>query len=422
MGLAAVALAYQQLGGNMLSIRRSVMFVIAFGLTMTVWSAAQEGSGSGPGTQALRFTLLSAPCRVVDTRLPDGLLGGPAIQGGTSRDFPLPRGSCGLPLGSTAYSLNVTVVPFATLDYLTIWPTGQPQPFISTMNSPDGRVKANAAIVLSGTGGAAVSVFVSDTANVILDIDGYFTPTNPSNLTFYPLTPCRVADTRGAVGELGGPFLAAGQERDFPVQQALSCNIPPSAQAYSLNMTAIPHSTLNFLTVWPAGGTQPNVSTLNAPTGAVTANAAIVQAGLRGVAVFPTDDTDLVIDINGYFAPAGPGGLSLYGQTPCRVLDTRAGNGPFNGTLVVDVTGSSCAVPSTAQSFVFNATVVPPVSLGYLSLWPDGEMQPFVSTLNAYDGFVTSNMAIVPTTNGSVDAFTSDSSDLILDISSYFAP
>jgi hypothetical protein len=58
----------------------------------------------------------------------------------------------------------------------------------------------------------------------------------------------------------------------------------------------------------------------------------------------------------------------------------------------------------------------------FLTLWPNGGAQPYVSTLNAYDGAITSNMAIVPTTNGSVDAFSSDSTQLIFDISGYFAP
>ncbi len=47
---------------------------------------------------------------------------------------------------------------------------------------------------------------------------------------------------------------------------------------------------------------------------------------------------------------------------------------------------------------------------------------PAVSTLNAFDGAITSNMAIVPTANGSIDAFGSNPTQLILDISSYFAP
>ena len=60
--------------------------------------------------------------------------------------------------------------------------------------------------------------------------------------------------------------------------------------------------------------------------------------------------------------------------------------------------------------------------MGYLSLWPDAEGQPVVSTLNAYDGAATSNMAIVPTLNGNVDAYAFNRTNLIMDISSYFAP
>ncbi len=60
--------------------------------------------------------------------------------------------------------------------------------------------------------------------------------------------------------------------------------------------------------------------------------------------------------------------------------------------------------------------------LGYLTLWPDGGTRPTVSTLNALDGSISSNMAIVPTTNGKVDAYASGTTQLILDISSYFAP
>ena len=74
-----------------------------------------------------------------------------------------------------AFSLNVTVVPITTLGYLTLWPTGQSQPIVSTLNSYMGRVLANAALVPAGTGGK-VSIFVTDTSHVILDINGYFVP------------------------------------------------------------------------------------------------------------------------------------------------------------------------------------------------------------------------------------------------------
>lgn len=68
------------------------------------------------------------------------------------------------------------------------------------------------------------------------------------------------------------------------------------------------------------------------------------------------------------------------------------------------------------------STVVPNGGpMGYLSLWPDTVERPFVSTPNAYDGAVTSNMAIVPTLNGYVDAFAYNSTHLITDIFGYFA-
>jgi len=61
-------------------------------------------------------------------------------------------------------------------------------------------------------------------------------------------------------------------------------------------------------------------------------------------------------------------------------------------------------------------------AVGCLTLWPDGEDQPTVSTLNAYDGFVTSNMAIVPNESGAIDVYTDGLTHLILDINGYFAP
>ena len=390
---------------------------IALSATSITVKGLQPGGSNSTGVQFVPVT----PCRVADTRNATGPFGGPELVAGTSREFDIPQSACGIPSTAAAYSLNVTAVPTGPLGYLTLWPSGQAQPTVSTLNS-DGRVKANAAITPAGTNGG-VSVFVTNPSQVILDIDGYFVPAGTASaLAFYPVTPCRVADTRNANGPLGGPSLASGGSRDFAVQTS-SCGLPSDAQAYSLNVTAVPKGSLGYLTMWPSGQSQPLVSTLNSPTGAVTANAAIVPAGSNGnVSVYVSDGSDVVLDVNGYFAAPGANGLSLYTTTPCRVLDTRSNSGALNGTLGVSVESSSCAPLSTAQAYVLNATVVPTSSLGYLTLWPAGETQPAVSTLNANNGAVTSNMAIVPTLNGSIDAFSSNPTQLILDLSSYFAP
>ena len=63
---------------------------------------------------------------------------------------------------------------------------------------------------------------------------------------------------------------------------------------------------MGYLTVWPQGDPKPVVSTSNNLTGTIVANAAIVPAGTGGeIAVLSLEDTHLVIDINGYFAPPG---------------------------------------------------------------------------------------------------------------------
>lgn len=379
---------------------------------------------SGGNADPLQFTTMT-PCRVVDTRQAPGPFGGPAIAGDTSRSFALPLSGCGVPPTALAYSLNVTVVPAGPLGYLTVWPTGESQPQVSTLNSPDGRVKANAAILPAGSAGA-VSVFVSDTTNVLIDINGYFSAPGAQTLQFYPVTPCRVLDTRSQSGHLGGPYLLGSRERDFPVLES-NCPVPATAQAYSMNFTVVPwqSQSLGYLSAWAAGGSQPNVSTLNNPTATIVANAAIVPAGVGGaIAVYPSQNTDLVVDIDGYFAVPANGGLSLYSTAPCRVIDTRSGGGSFNGQRnpAVNVAASACGVPSSAQAYTFNATALPLASLSYLTLWPDGETMPLASTLNAKDGLATSNMAVLPNQDGKIDAYASGATQLILDISSYFAP
>jgi hypothetical protein len=307
---------------------------------------------------ALQFIPMT-PCRLLDTRPQYG--GGGPIQGGTSQAFNLQQlaqsanPSCGSLSSAAAYSLNVSVVPQGYLGYLTVWPDGLTRPLTATLNSLDGRIKANAAIVTGGDN-QAIDIYATNTTDVVLDIDGYFVPApSPSALAFYPLAPCRVVDTRNADSDLGGPYLQAHQERDFPVLEATACNIPSIAQAYSMNFAAVPKQALGYLTVWQRGQTRPVVSTLNDLTGTIVANAAIVPAGTAGdIAVYPSNDTDLVVDIDGYFAPPAAGGLSLYTFAPCRVLDTRkVGTGqPFSGMLSppIDVAkGPLCAIQPCAS-------------------------------------------------------------------------
>jgi hypothetical protein len=254
------------------------------------------------------------PCRLEDTRPGDEFYG-PGIASGTSRSFPVPY--CSASADAAAYSLNVTAVPQtgSPLYYLTAFPTGGPTPTDftpSTLNAFADQIVANAAIVQAGTNGA-VSVYADgDSTDVILDMNGYFTgspPVSAVGLTFVPITPCRLIDTRTSNGDFGGPALQNGVTRNFTVPSG-SCGIPANAAAYSFNVTAVPQnqSPVYYVTVFPTGTLTPSTqtaSTLNAFTGQVVANAALVAAGTGGaISVYVSGGpSDLILDINGYFVP-----------------------------------------------------------------------------------------------------------------------
>ena len=133
----------------------------------------------GAGATAYAQTALSyfalTPCRVVDTRNPNGVNGGPIFGVASQRDFAI-RGNCGVPTTAKAVTLNVTITGATTISFLSIWPSGQARPNVSTINfrSTDPAL-ANGATVGLSTNAQDLSVYNSDgNVHVILDVSGYY--------------------------------------------------------------------------------------------------------------------------------------------------------------------------------------------------------------------------------------------------------
>jgi hypothetical protein len=124
---------------------------------------------------------------------------------------------------------------------------------------------------------------------------------------FVGVTPCRLVDTRSGSGfpsGYGPPSLTQGVQRNFDLNSQPNCaGIPDLVKAYSLNFTVTNTAGLGFLIVWPQGQTQPLTSSINYVAAQTLANAVIVPAGTGGgVSVLAgISNTDLLIDINGYF-------------------------------------------------------------------------------------------------------------------------
>ena len=140
-----------------------------------------------------------------------------------------------------------------------------------------------------------------------------------ARLAFIGITPCRVADTRGNgfSGQYGPPQLTPAGRTITIVN---TCGIPGTAEAVSFNFTAANVPGAGFFVAYPAGEAFPAVATMtynqNTPN---LSNAAVVPLGTAGAitVVAGAVPIDLVIDVNGYYAPQSIGnseGWSLTGN------------------------------------------------------------------------------------------------------------
>lgn len=396
-------------------------------LTVTL----QTGHSSAP-TRLITMD----PCRLMETRAAynfegrTGTFGPPFLAAGESRTLTLTGSNVcrNIPATARAYVLNVTAVPKGPLSFVTISPFAESRPDFWTVRSPDGQTVANSAIVRAGFGGA-INVYASDATDLIIDISGYFTEdTGPGTLSYYPLTPCRVIETRPEYrpnnGSFGPPFLAARETRTFRFPGNPYCVVPNGAAAYSITITVVPPAPLAYLTAWPAGRSQPNVSSMNSPAGRILANSVIVPASSDGsISLFTYDRSDVIVDINGYFAADdGQNGLFFYPARQCRLINTTFTN-DTSRTIPVLSSSSCIDIASSAKAYALNATVIPNGSpVPFLTVWPTGQTRPNASVINAFQGQVVSSAFIVPAgTNGAVDVYAYRATDAVLEISGYFA-
>lgn len=398
--------------------------------TMSISQAAQFTSS------ALRFVPMT-PCRLVETRAAynfegrSGSFGPPSLSAGETRSIQVPSsGVCSIPSTAKAYFLNVTLIPKTTVDTVTVWPAGDPRPSTYTARSLDGQIVANSTVVRAGSS-AGIALYASDSADVLIDISGYFTDSTAANtLAFYPVTPCRVVDTRSQyrspAGPFGPPSMAARETRRFRMPANPYCTVPTAA-AYSVTITAIPPGTLAYMTAWPSGGSQPNISSINSFAARTLANSLIVPASADGsIDIYASDATDFLLDINGYFAPDDGRGQFFYPVQQCRLSDSTVSGGAYgdNASRTTTVAGSAACpgIPTGAQGYAIAVTAIPAGnSVPYVTAYPTGSAVPNTSILNAFQGQTVTNSAIVPAgTNGAIDIYTFRRTDIIVEISGYF--
>ena len=146
-------------------------------LSVTV-TAATGCAATGSASVTLRCLAFYPipPCRVLDTRNPNGPLGGPSLAAGATRTFVL-TGSCGVPTTARVVSINLTVTGATSGPAsLLVYPAGTTRPLASTISYSAGQTRANNWMALLGASGdVAISCGqTTGTVNAIVDVNGYF--------------------------------------------------------------------------------------------------------------------------------------------------------------------------------------------------------------------------------------------------------
>jgi hypothetical protein len=235
---------------------------------------------------------------------------------------------------------------------------------------------------------------------------------------FTPVPPARILDTRSGNG---GKF---ADQDNRKVRITGTGVVPAGASAVVLNVTATEATKAGFLTVWP-GGPVPSISSVNVVEGQTVPNLVTVQVGSDGyISVFSAGGTHVLVDVMGYYSTTDKSEKAGRYQALAkqeRAADTRnTANAPgAQGTLNVPIAGQY-GVPVGATAAVLNLTVTGVVRGGFTTVFPGGTSRPTTSNLNSA-GEDRANQAIVKLgADGSVDVFSENGSQIIVDVAGYF--
>jgi hypothetical protein len=395
----------------------------------------QQGSQGSTNFGTANITVRSAsvyhplvPARILDTRTGVGGIAGALGPGATVRLQVTGQG--GVPAtGVTAVAMNVAVTQPTGAGFLTLYPAGTPRPLAANLNFTPGKTVPNLVVVKLGTGGG-VDVFNSaGSTHVVADVAGWFSDgVTESDGRFQPLSPARILDTRTGTGS---PAVRLGPGGSLELQVAGQGGVPVTgAAAVVMNVAATNTTAQSFLTVHPVGEPQPLASNLNWAPGETVSNRVIAKLGSGGrVRIYNNaGETDLVVDVNGWFTDASVDTGSPYVPlTPARILDTRDGTGgvigqrPAGSAVEIQVTGRGGVPASEVSAVVLNVTAVTPAGAGYLTIFPSGSTLPVVSDLNYATGEIRPNLVVVKVgAGGKVTLFTPAAVDVVFDVAGYF--
>ncbi len=133
-------------------------------------SATTTVTVSAPSATGFYFT---TPCRVLDTRDPNGPYGGPAMADGLAREIQV-TGRCALPSGTKSIVANVTMVVPSGTGMLAFYPGGTNWPGNSTVQYRANKTRGSTAVLTLSDSGRVTLYNSGILVHVVIDVTGYF--------------------------------------------------------------------------------------------------------------------------------------------------------------------------------------------------------------------------------------------------------
>lgn len=336
-----------------------------------------------------------------------------------------------IPAGAQAVVANISVINHGSgSTFVTAFPAGASQPLAANINLAGKKVESNLVIVQLSSSGQ-INIFNSvGSADVIVDLEGYFAAPGGSAGAFHSIPPLRICDSRAGThtecaGTTSTPLQGGAWRRvvlsGVPPGTSLSVpHIPAdgTAAAAAFNLTGTAASAATYLSVTAPTGSDacptkaPAFANLNPTPGISLPNRVISNLGPnQDICLFSAAGSiNFIIDVNGWFGnghETTTGGF-FYSVPPTRICDTRPSDGTrcqgqqltANHSQVVAVAGivavpawNSHAPPPLAV--VANLTGIAGSAATYLTLYPsDVTPHPNASDLNPSAGQVIGDLAI----------------------------
>lgn len=305
--------------------------------------------------------------RIVDTR--SGLGAAKAtIAPGKSIDVQI-TGANGIPSGASGVVVNLIAINSTDSDgYLTPYATGGTKPQNALHYAPSVTTSAQAQVPLS-SGGKITIANGSATANLVIDLQGYFTAAGTSGAVFTP-SYGRAYDSRAS----GDTALANGETRSIQIAGKAGVPIMGSGiTAVTLTLIVSHAGSAGYAEAWADGTSKPGTTAINFQTDDIRTNTITVPLGANGKIALRNiaDATNYLVDVQGWYTnPQAPTiscdqqyapnswSLSVPEEFSCTVSEAPAAASGYsvevedNGVTMDDLDVSDTAITTQAVTIM----------------------------------------------------------------------